>query len=261
LRIVVCDSPEAVSRFAADRISQLLVANQQASRSTTLGLATGGTPLGLYRELIQRHKLGALSFQDVSTFNLDEYVGIEPNDPRSYHAYMLENLFRHVDIDLRRTHVPRTHQVDLVESAIQFEKSIAEAGGIDLQVLGIGSDGHIGFNELGSSFASRTRVKSLTHQTRADNARYFSSLDEVPRMALTIGIGTILESRSILLLATGESKARAIRSTVEGPITAMVPSSILQMHSSVTVVIDRHSASHLEHLDYYLDCERNRDAV
>ena len=261
MRIVILDSPNSVTQFAADEVCSLLKRHKINSERTVLGLATGGTPLGLYRELIERCARSEISFAQVETFNLDEYVGVEPQSPSSYHYYMLENLFKHIDIDLSRTHVPVTHKVDLNESAATFERKIKNAGGIDLQILGIGADAHIGFNEIGSSLGSRTRVKTLTHRTRQDNARYFGSIDEVPPTALTMGIATILESRSIFLLATGVGKAKAIRDTIEGPITASVPASALQLHPSATIAIDRDAASMLTNSDYFLAAERNRAAA
>ena len=261
MRVVILDSPDSVTQFAANEVCSLLNRHKNDSEGSVLGLATGGTPLGLYRELIDRCSRGEISFAKVETFNLDEYVGLEPQSPSSYHYYMLENLFKHVDIDLSRTHVPLTYKVDLNESAATFESKIKKAGGIDLQILGIGADAHIGFNEIGSSLGSRTRIKTLTCRTRQDNARYFSSIDEVPQTALTMGIATILESRSIILLATGVGKAKAIRDTVEGPITASVPASALQLHPSVTIAIDREAASMLANADYFLAAERNRAAA
>jgi glucosamine-6-phosphate deaminase len=258
LRVVVLETAKQVNDFAADMVCALVELRQKQQQPTVLGLATGGTPLGLYSELITRHQAGRISFSNVDTFNLDEYVGVAPSSPCSYHYYMLENLFRHVDIDLTRTHVPQTYDVDLSESASRFELQIEQAGGIDLQILGIGVDGHIGFNEIGSSLVSRTRVKTLTHQTRSDNARYFESLEHVPRTALTMGIATILESQSILLMAHGAGKAQTIRNTIEGPITASVPASALQLHPDVTIVLDEAAASSLANREYYLESERNR---
>ncbi|MEQ1826081.1 MAG: glucosamine-6-phosphate deaminase [Pirellula sp.] len=258
MRVVILDSSEAVSVFCADVVSNLLSSRRKRNEQVVLGLATGGTPLGLYRELIRRCSTGEISFQTVQTFNLDEYIGIAPTEEQSYHFYMRENLFRHIDIDPTRTHVPKTHRVDLETSAREFESMIDQAGGIDLQILGIGADGHIGFNEPGSSLGSRTRVKALAQKTRVDNARYFANLEQVPKTALTMGIGTILDSRSILLMATGDAKARAIRNTVEGPVTASVPASALQLHPQVTVVLDRAAASLLAHGEYYLESERLR---
>jgi glucosamine-6-phosphate deaminase len=221
-------------------------------------LATGSTPLGLYQKWIERHRAGEISFRKVVSFNLDEYCGVAPEDPQSYHYFMQENLFKHIDILPQHTHIPRTDCEDLPSSAEAYELAIAEAGGIDLQILGIGSEGHIGFNELGSSFSSATRVKTLTAKTRHDNARFFASMDQVPRMAITMGLGTIMNARAILLLATGHHKADTIRETVEGAVTAMVPASILQFHPNATLILDRAAASKLAHLDYYMECERNQ---
>jgi glucosamine-6-phosphate deaminase len=212
----------------------------------------------VYRQWIDAFRAGSVSFQSVTTFNLDEYVGLPPSDSRSYHAFMRENLFDHIDIAMENTHLPDGCAEDLNEAAASYEWQIDEAGGIDFQILGIGSDGHIGFNEIGSSLASRTRVKTLTQQTRSDNARYFESLDRVPTMAITMGIGTIMSARSILLLASGESKARAIRDAIEGPVTSMVPASVLQLHPDVTIMIDRNAARLLAHADYYRESEANR---
>jgi glucosamine-6-phosphate deaminase len=261
LRVVILENADAVSKFAANLVVELLQRKRQLQEKAILGLATGGTPLGLYRELIERYRSGQVSFRDVHTFNLDEYVGLAPDHVQSYHYYMHEHLFRHIDIDQANTHVPKTFEVSLLESACRFESAISAAGGIDLQVLGIGTDGHIGFNEIGSSLASRTRVKTLTQKTRMDNARYFSSLDEVPRLAVTMGIGTILESRSILLLATGLSKAATIRNSIEGSVSASVPASALQLHPNVTVVLDTEASSQLAYRDYYLESERLRPTV
>ena len=258
MRVVVLESAEQVNQFSADAVCSLIHLRQQQNQPTVLGLATGGTPLGLYSELIARHQQGRVTFRNVDTFNLDEYVGVEPTSPSSYHYYMLENLFKRVDVDLSRTHVPQTHGVDLAVSAKRFEQQIEQAGGIDLQILGIGVDGHIGFNEIGSSLGSRTRVKTLTYRTRTDNARFFESLEHVPRTALTMGIATILESQSILLMAYGASKSQTIRNTIEGPITASVPASALQLHPDVTIVLDAEAASALANKDYYLESERNR---
>jgi glucosamine-6-phosphate deaminase len=258
LRVVILESADEVSRFAAEEVSELLKTRQSETRQVVLGLATGGTPLGLYRELIRRYSAGEISFRHAHTFNLDEYVGVDPGSEQSYHFYMQDNLFKHIDIDRTRTHVPIAYQVDLSESALAFESAIRHVGGIDLQILGIGSDGHIGFNEIGSSLGSRTRVKTLTHRTRQDNARYFNSIDQVPKTAITMGIGTILDSRSILLMATGLAKATAIRNAIEGPVTASVPASALQLHPSTTVVLDQAAASQLANGEYYIESERNR---
>jgi glucosamine-6-phosphate deaminase len=265
VRIVVCESPDQVAMVAADESIEYLglacSSSSQSQETSVLGLATGSTPLGLYQQWIKRHRAGEISFRNIVSFNLDEYCGVPPEDPQSYHYFMQENLFKHIDILPLNTHIPKTDCQDLPASAEAYEIAIAQAGGIDLQILGIGTEGHIGFNELGSSLSSATRVKTLTSKTRQDNARFFASMDQVPKMAITMGLGTIMNARAILLLATGVHKADTIRDTVEGPVTAMVPASILQFHPNATVVIDQAAASKLAHLDYYLECERNQQSL
>lgn len=197
------------------------------------------------------HREEELSFAQVTTFNLDEYIGLPSDHPQSYRATMQEMLFDHVDIPLERTHVPNGMAENIEEECVSYEATIAAAGGIDLQVLGIGSDGHIGFNEQGSSLASRTRIKTLTPQTLKDNARFFGSADEVPHHVITMGIGTILEAKRIVMLAFGSGKADAIAGMVEGPITASNPASALQMHEKTHVFLDEGAAEKLERNDYY----------
>jgi glucosamine-6-phosphate deaminase len=221
-----------------------------------LGLATGSTPLGMYQELIRLHREEGLDFSRVVTFNLDEYVGLAPTHPQSYRRFMQMHLFDHLNVDPRHTHVPDGRALDFEAFCQQYERSMEEAGGIDLQVLGIGSDGHIAFNEPGSSLGSRTRLKTLTEETVRDNARFFGSADQVPRLAITMGVGTILESRQCLLLACGPSKARAIRDTIEGPVTAQVTASALQLHRDVIAVVDEEAGRLLERRDYYREVER-----
>jgi glucosamine-6-phosphate deaminase len=261
VRVVILDNPQQVSLFAADRVDRLVRERLLVRQPLVLGLATGGTPLGLYKLLAERHRNDGLSFRGVETFNLDEYVGLPPDHEQSYHFYMHDALFRHVDFDTGANHLPRTWQCDLSESAKAYERDIEQRGGIDLQILGIGTDGHIGFNEVGSSLGSRTRLKTLTRRTRQDNARYFASIDEVPTMALTMGIATILESQSIVLMATGAGKARAVAGCVEGPISAGMPASALQLHPDVTVIVDTDAASELLHVEYYSDSERVRASL
>jgi glucosamine-6-phosphate deaminase len=201
------------------------------------------------------HREQRLDFSQVTTFNLDEYVGLRPDHPQSYRFFMQENLFRHINVVPGRTHVPDGQALDFEANCRRYEKMIQDADGIDLQVLGIGRDGHIAFNEPGSSLGSRTRVKSLTGETIRDNARFFGSEDKVPRLAITMGVGTILESRRCLLLATGLAKASAIRSTIEGPITAQVTASALQLHRDVIVVLDEEAGSWLTRREYYAEVE------
>jgi glucosamine-6-phosphate deaminase len=254
MRVVVLDSADAVAQFA----TEMFIEQIKAKRNSVLGLATGSTPLGTYRRLIEAYRAARVSFRDVTTFNLDEYVGLEPTHEQSYRRFMHESLFEHIDIDPSRTHVPLGIAADMESETAAYEKAIVAAGGIDLQLLGIGTDGHIAFNEPGSSLASRTRVKTLTRRTRQDNARFFGSFDLVPKLALTMGIGTILDSRQVLLLACGAGKATAIAQTVEGPITAMCPGSALQLHRRAIVVLDKEAAQNLTQLEYYADCELNQ---
>lgn len=251
MRVVILENAIEVSRRAAEVVAGLLSKRPQA----VLGLATGSTPLATYQQLIALHQKGLLSFARTTTFNLDEYVGLGPDHPQSYRMFMQRNLFEHIDIDAEATHVPDGLASDSFEYCRQYEQSIADAGGIDLQLLGIGTDGHIAFNEPGSSLASRTRLAVLTEQTRRDNARFFGSLDDVPKLAISMGVGTILESRQILLLATGANKADAVRSFIEGPVTSQIPATALQLHPMVTVLLDESAAGWLTRRKYYDEVE------
>ena len=252
MRIIIEPDAEAASRRAARFVADLV----RRKPDCVLGLATGSTPLALYRELIRTHRDDGLSFARVTTFNLDEYVGLGPTHPQSYRYFMQQNLFDAIDIDPTRTNVPDGRALDFETHARQYEQKIKDAGGIDLQILGIGSDGHIAFNEPGSSLGSRTRLKTLASETIRDNARFFGGEDKVPRLAVTMGVGTILESKRCLLLAFGAHKATAIRDTVEGPITAQVTASALQLHREVVCILDEPAASLLKRRDYYADVER-----
>ena len=213
--------------------------------NSVLGLATGGTPVGCYRELIRMHREEGLDFSKVVTFNLDEYVGLPPTNPQSYRYYMNENLFNHVNIRMENTHVPDGMTNDPQRTCREFEELIEASGGVDFLLLGIGTTGHIGFNEPGSPFGSRTRLVDLSEQTRRDNARFFRSIDEVPRQAISMGIGTIMDARKIVLLASGAGKADAVAKSIEGPITEDVPASILQKHPDCTFILDEEAASKL----------------
>ncbi len=216
-----------------------------------LGLATGRTPLRLYQELIRLHREEGLSFRGVTTFNLDEYVGLPATHVQSYRYFMQENLFRHIDIDLARTHVPNGRAGDLHAECRGYEERIVAAGGIDLQLLGLGRNGHIGFNEPTGSLRSRTWVKILSEQTLRDNSAVFGSFEDMPKHAVTMGIGTILEARRCLLLAFGPAKVRAVEQMVEGPLSALCPGSALQQHPRATVILDETSAAGLQYADHY----------
>ncbi|HJZ13125.1 MAG TPA: glucosamine-6-phosphate deaminase [Acidobacteriota bacterium] len=246
--IIICSDYEQMSLRAADLVSNAI----RKKPSVVLGLATGSTPLGLYRELVRRHKQEGLDFSRVITFNLDEYWGLEPDHPQSFHYFMDHHFVDHINIKKENVHIPNgIPGPDLQARCEQYEKLISDAGGIDLQIVGIGKTGHIGFNEPTSSFASRTRMKTLTAETRKDNQRFFGSSEEVPVCAITMGIGTILEARRIVLLGSGKEKAAALAKAIEGPLSASVSASVLQLHRSVTVIVDEEAASELRHRDYY----------
>lgn len=241
MEVLVKDSVEAMSKQAAEMIADVIRHKPRA----ILGLATGSTPLGTYKQMIRLHKEEGLDFSRVATFNLDEYVGLAHEHPQSYHYFMWENLFKHININPKNVHIPDGTAKDIPAFCSWYEEQIVKAGGLDLQLLGIGGNGHIAFNEPGSSLGSRTRVKTLDDKTRQDNARFFRNLNEVPRYAITMGIGTIMDARQLILLANGEGKADAIARTCEGPITAMVPATIVQLHPRATIIIDKAAAAKL----------------
>lgn len=247
MEVIICSTPEEAAAIAARAISRLLHEKPDA----VLGLATGTTPLLLYRELIRLHHEHHLDLSKITTFNLDEYVGLNAEDSHSYHHFMQENFFRHVNIAPDRTHIPDGRAGDIPAACARYEGEIKAAGGIDLQILGIGADGHIGFNEPTSSLASRTRIKTLTAATRQANGRFFGGEEKVPHHVITMGIGTIMEARRCFLLAFGGQKAHAIAGAVEGPITAMNPASSLQLHPQAKVFVDSEAASMLKHAEYY----------
>ena len=251
MRVVVLPTADDVSRRAAE----IIIGCVQKNSKAVLGLATGGTPLGTYREMIKAQQAGKVSFLDVTTFNLDEYVGLGPEHPQSYRCFMREHLFSKTDFDLAKCHVPDGLAGDYDAYCESYEQRIRDSGGIDLQLLGIGTDGHIAFNEPGSSLASRMRLKALTERTRVDNSRFFAAGEEVPYLAVTMGVGTILEARRILMLATGANKANAVRAFIEGPVTAQITASTLQLHPQVTVLLDESAAEWLQRREYYDEVE------
>ena len=246
--IFITNDYAELSREAARMIANAM----RKKPDLCLGLATGDTQQGMYRELVRMHREENLDFSRVITFNLDEYIGLPAGHPQSFRATMQKSLFDHVNITASQIHIPDgTARGNFDEACHQYEEEIHRAGGIDLQIVGIGKDGHIGFNEPTSSLASRTRPKTLTQQTIEDNRHNFPPGEEPPNAAITMGIGTILEARRILLLASGAAKAKAVALAVEGPLTASVSASALQMHRDVTILVEREAAENLQHKDYY----------
>ena len=247
MEVILQPTPEA----AAELLARLVAHDLRANPRLVLGLATGRTMESVYDRLTRMHLEDGLSFADARTFNLDEYVGLPASDPHSYRHYMQERLFRHVNVDLRNTHLPRGDAADLDVECQRYEELITQCGGIDVQLLGIGQTGHIGFNEPLSALRSRTRVKALSPVTVAQNASLFADLSKMPRRAVTMGVGTILDARRVLLLATGAGKAEIIAKALEGPITSMISATALQMHARCTVIVDEAAAAKLQGVDYY----------
>lgn len=242
MRIVVVDNYEEMSKKAATMVvSQVIL-----KPDSVLGLATGDTPIGMYREIINIYKNQNLNFSHVKTFNLDEYYGLSKDNNQSYYYFMMNNLFNHVNIDKDNINIPNGMMNDIEKECKEYESSIVKAGGIDLQILGIGVNGHIGFNEPGESFEAETHLVNLDEKTIESNSRFFSSKDEVPTRAISMGIKTILYSKKIILLACGKNKADAIFKTIKGKITPNVPASILQLHEDVVVIVDKEAASKLD---------------
>lgn len=256
MEVVILNGSKQIARLAADAVEDLLRSKPDA----VLGLATGSSPLPVYDELAARHERDGLDFSRASGFALDEYVGLPPGHPESYREVVRREFTNRVNIRPENVHGPDGAAADIPAACRAYEEAIAAAGGVDLQILGVGTDGHIAFNEPGSSFASRTRIKSLIEQTRRDNARFFSSLADVPHHVLTQGLGTIMEARHVILLATGAQKAQAVREFVEGPVAAICPASILQFHPHATVLLDEAAASALKLADFYRHTYDNKPA-
>lgn len=257
MEIIIARDYDEMSKISAG----IIAAQIRKKHDSVLGLATGDTPLGTYKELVRLHREEGLDFSKIKSFNLDEYLGLAPLHPNSYNYFMQEHLFRHINTIPANEFVPQGNTDDPEEFCAWYEQKIREAGGIDLQVLGIGSDGHIAFNEPGSSLASRTRVKALVKKTIEDNARFFESVDQVPRFAITMGVGTILDARRILLVANGMKKAEVCARFIEGPVTSQITASALQLHSHVTVVLDEEAASGLQRKEYYNWVRDNKKLV
>lgn len=254
MEVLIEETAHNVAKRVADFVERLIV----TSPAPVLGLATGATPVLAYQELIRRYRAGTLSFERTRVFLLDEYVGLAAGHPGSYGSTIRRELIDHIDMATDALMVPASDAASLRASSHCYDAEIRDAGGIDLQLLGIGSQGHIGFNEPGSSLSSRTRIKTLAASTRRDNGRFFGGADEVPRHAVTQGIGTILDARQLLLIAIGSTKAKAVAAAVEGPITSMVPASALQLHPHATVVLDHSAAADLQLAEYYAVVQRHK---
>lgn len=235
MNMIVAKDYEALSEQGASIIAQEIKTNPSA----VLGLATGSTPLGIYRKLAQMHKEEGLDFSFITTFNLDEYYGLAPNHEQSYAYFMRKNLFEHVNIQLKNTHIPNGMAADILEECKKYDDLIEARGGIDLQLLGIGANGHIGFNEPSEELLIGTHLVNLTENTIKANSRFFDSIEAVPKQAITMGIGSIMKAKKILLLAYGKSKAEIISKIIDGKCSTKVPASILQVHPQVTIIIDK----------------------
>lgn len=254
MEIVICNDYDEVSKLAAAEVAAVVREKPDA----VLGLATGSSPVGLYAELIRLHKEEGLDFSQVTTFNLDEYIGLPPEHEQSYRYFMNEKLFDHINIDKENTHLPDGMAEDVDAFCYEYESMIDASGGIDIQILGIGSDGHIGFNEPGSSLASRTRIKTLTEQTINDNARFFEKKEDVPIYAITMGVGTILDVERIVLVAIGKNKAATVAEAFEGPVSCMSTASALQLHPDSIIFLDKDAAGQLKMRDHYDWVRRNK---
>ncbi|MBV2130123.1 glucosamine-6-phosphate deaminase [Arsukibacterium indicum] len=257
MQIVILPTADDVAAYGAE----LYIKQLTNKPDSVLGLATGSTPLALYRLLIQACQQQRLSFARAKTFNLDEYLGLAGDHPQSYRFFMQQHLFDAIDILPANTAVPDGNATDPFKACQQYEQQITDAGGIDLQLLGLGRNGHIGFNEPSSGLRSRTRVKTLTPATIADNARFFQPGEYQPHLSITMGIGTILDARKVLLLATGANKADAVQAMIEGPLTAACPASALQFHQQAIVVLDEDAAAKLADIEFYRHIERENQAL
>lgn len=248
MEVIICATAEEVGRIGGAKVAKVAA---DVGAGVVLGVATGSSPLHCYADLARRVSQGSLDLSQASAFALDEYVGLPAGHPESYAEVIRRTVTEPLGLDPARVQVPNGFADDLSSAGSAYEEAIRAAGGVDVQILGIGANGHIGFNEPTSSLASRTRIKTLTDRTRRDNARFFDSLDDVPRHCLTQGLGTIMDARSVVLLASGSAKATAVAAMIEGPVTAMYPSSVLQLHQRATVVIDEAAAVELDLADYY----------
>lgn len=242
MRLIVCDNQQEIANIGADMIAEVITANPTA----VLGLATGSTPVPMYAELIRRYEAGKLDFSTVRSVNLDEYYPLAPDNDQSYRYFMNHQLFDHINIDKNSTSVPDGLATDPAAACAAYEAHIRELGGIDIQVLGIGGNGHIGFNEPTDTFVGPTHIVELTESTIQANSRFFEKIEDVPTKAISMGVGSIMKAKKIILVANGAGKAKAIADTLEGPITPWVPASVLQLHHDVTIIIDEAAAADLK---------------
>lgn len=260
MEVIIAPAPQ-LARLAADAVERVVRPGEVDGHRPVIGLATGSSPLAVYDELVRRHTEEGLSFAGVTAFMLDEYVGLPADHPERYRNVIEKEIASRIDIDPADVHGPDGLAEDIPAACAAYEQAILDAGGVDVQILGIGTDGHIAFNEPGSSLASRTRIKTLTRQTREDNARFFGGdIDQVPQHCLTQGLATIMSARHLVLLATGKGKAEAVHQLTEGPVSAMWPATILQHHPHVTVLIDDAAAGRLQLASYYREAFSGKPA-
>ena len=246
MRIIVCQNYEEVSKKAA----QMILSQVTLKPNSVLGLATGSTPIGMYENLVKLNKNGDIDFSEVRTFNLDEYYNLPKENDQSYHYFMYQNLFNHININPANIHIPNGMTNDVDAECDRYDSLIKEAGGVDIQVLGIGNNAHIGFNEPTVNFEKGTHLVELEESTIEANSRFFDNIEDVPKKAITMGVGSIFKSKKILLIATGENKAEAIYNTVYGKVVPEVPASILQFHSDIVLILDKDAAKLLKEEDY-----------
>lgn len=260
MRLIIKPDYQGISSWAADYVvARINAANPTEQRPFVLGLPTGSSPLGMYKALIEANKAGRVSFANVVTFNMDEYIGLPEGHPESYHSFMWNNFFSHIDIKKENVHILNGNAPDPIEECAAYERAIKEAGGIDLFLGGIGPDGHIAFNEPGSSLTSRTRIKTLTTDTIIANSRFFEGdVNKVPKTAMTVGVGTVMDAREVLILVNGHSKARALQQAVEGAVNQMWTITALQLHPHGIIVADEAACAELKvgTYNYFKDIER-----
>ena len=260
MRLIIKQDYQSISQWAADYVvARINAAKPTAEHPFVLGLPTGSSPLGMYKALIEAHKAGKVSFQHVVTFNMDEYIGLPEGHPESYHSFMWNNFFSHIDIKKEHVHILNGNAADPLKECADYEEAIKAAGGIDLFLGGIGPDGHIAFNEPGSSLSSRTRIKTLTTDTIIANSRFFEGdVNKVPKTAMTVGVGTVMDAREVLILVNGHSKARALQQAVEGAVNQMWTITALQLHPHGIIVADEAACAELKvgTYNYFKDIER-----